>query len=141
MEEGRYTVVEGEESIGIVGEFRQLGLKLPSYCAGFEVKLEAIQKLAKSRKYIPLSKYPFSQRDLTLATDSSYGDIEKILKRYMESNSELEDFIPIGIYKSKKNHITFRLTFRSQDKTLSSEDANRHIENIVKKVSNIAKQV
>ncbi|HUB92873.1 MAG TPA: phenylalanine--tRNA ligase subunit beta, partial [Verrucomicrobiae bacterium] len=62
-------VYAGEMFLGLVGEFRAAvtnALKLPKYCAGFELDLGALASILGGSSYVPLSRFPAVWQDLTL---------------------------------------------------------------------------
>jgi len=62
-------VIVNDQILGVVGEFNQKArksLKLPEYCAGFELDMELLMNNLKVKKYIPLSIFPSVTQDVTL---------------------------------------------------------------------------
>lgn len=131
-------LVEGSDNLllGIVGEYKQSvtkALKLPAYCAGFEIGLEAIMTIINQQsKYTPLSRYPSVSQDICLEIDQSisYGDLTAKLEVALQSSSQTGQTIgwkPIDIYQSDnsdKKRITYRLTITSYSQTLTEDVAS-----------------
>ncbi len=150
--EGRSAVVYYEDKIiGIVGEYTtkvQTNLKLPDFCAGFEIDLKELLSLSADQKshYLPLSKYPKVKQDITLELDNGINFIE-VQDKLVEG---LEKYSPKDVtatYKlidtflkedenHKDIHWTFRLVFNSYERTLLQKD----IDDIVVSIKNSVKK-
>ena len=128
--------------IGVLGEFKApvaQAFKLPSYCAGFEIDIEAFNKPA-SFTYASLAKYPRVQQDITLSVknDTPLIEIEDTIwsaitaasnkKKNAQDKTELESCSVVDIYQSKENtnlkNVTFRLWLRNNQRTLTTEETN-----------------
>ncbi len=138
-------VMIDDQILGVIGEFKPTAtksLKLPSFCAGFELDLELLNGFLKAKSYQPLPNFPVIQQDITLETDKSYSEvndqlIEK-LKVASEHNGYKWQIEPLNIFKkdTEQKRITFRLTFSHPSRTLLTEEINKVIETIVKNESN-----
>lgn len=130
-------VYYGDKFLGLIGEFRQdvaKNLKLPEFCAGFELDTIAIQGLITGGKtYAELPKYPGVVQDISLKVpaDVSYQDlhdlVESELKKAQPENC-LASLEPLDIFQKPddKAHkqIAFRYSIASYDKTLKSDQVN-----------------
>ncbi|MCL2089584.1 MAG: phenylalanine--tRNA ligase subunit beta [Oscillospiraceae bacterium] len=109
-----------------------------------EIDLEALMEFAADQKrYTPLPKYPAITRDITLLCDERVpgmeieGIIAESAGKSLENVSFLYDYKGEGIEPGKKS-ISYSLTFRSQEKTLTDADADSAVAKILKKLSPIA---
>lgn len=137
---GRSAIVKLEgRQIGTIGEYaaRTVGkLKLPSFCAGFEIGLELLNSLsAPKSSYKPLSRYPSTVQDITLKTDNklNYARIAKVLSESLENNSPDDvnvDAECLDIFAKDYQHknTSFRLSMSSYQRTLTTEVANKLLE-------------
>lgn len=126
--------------IGIVGEYRKSVtrvFKLPEYTAGFEINSQALfditNKLAPC--YTPLSRYPFSERDICFQVnkDVPYSQIINSIENALETEKLEVNLTPIDIYQpddGKTKNITIRVKFTSHNHTLTSDEVNTAINSI-----------
>lgn len=136
------------ERVGVIGEFRRsvrTAFKLPDYVAGFEISPRALLKLSKQAKagYEPLSKFPSVERDVCfqvpeLESHQTYQNVFTAVKE-ATSNTGLHIAVkPLDIYQpdgQAVKNITFRLTFVSYEKTLTGEEVNEHMQQIINSVT------
>lgn len=131
--------------LGIVGEYKQSvrkSLKLPAYCAGFEIDLEGLLSIKPKTRYTPLSRYPSISQDICLEVDSSlsYGALTTKVDETLHSDLEIDqviDFEPIDIYKAKnsdKKRITYRVTLTSYERTLTDAVLSKILDPVAEKV-------
>ncbi len=125
-------IVVGDITIGIVGEFRTSvrgAFKLPDISSGFEIDISQLINALEtaSGSYKPLSKYPYTDRDITFQVEKAvpYGDIEEAVSVNLEK-SDLETSIkPVGIYQpegSDKKNVTLRIRLTSHERTLTGDE-------------------
>ncbi len=129
----------GDKILGLVGEYKasvQKQLKLPDYCAGFEIGIGGDELLQAGGAYTPLSRYPSVQQDISLKVPAklAYGQVFEFLQSNLtvptDSKTSLE---PIDIYqgKDKKNlNMTFRLTIASYEKTMTDKEVNKILDDL-----------
>lgn len=130
------SVKETGEFLGILGEFSPevtRRLKLPRYCAGFEVDTTVLGKLVDaSSKYMSLSRYPSVTQDVSLKVDTgiAYQDVKAHLQdslaKFVSADSEYS-ITPLDIYQpenSNQKSFTFRLKIASRVKTLTDPEVN-----------------
>jgi phenylalanyl-tRNA synthetase beta chain len=138
-EPGRAALVVRDGAVwGVIGEFRssvQRALKLPRYCAGFEVHLDVLN--TGTTAYRALSRFPSVRQDLTLKTSSQqpFAELADLLRQALSatapdnSQSSLE---PIGIYQSTDDtahqNVSFRITITGQDRTLTDKEVNKIVD-------------
>ena len=91
-----------------------------------ELNLAAITEAGKgSRRFIPIPRFPEVVRDITLAVDAGLriGTATDALRRAAEGLAAEAEYQ--GSYaKDGKKSITFRLTFRAEDRTLAGGEAD-----------------
>ncbi len=129
----------GDKLIGLVGEFKpsvHQPLKLPAYCAGFEIGIASQFFSASAGRYRPISKYPSVQQDVSLKIPAQlpfaelYGFVQKNLNPPDHTQAAL---MPIDIYQgSDKKHknVTLRLVISSFQKTLTDSEVNSLLDDV-----------
>lgn len=135
--------------VGIIGEYNakvRSKLKLPVHTAGFEIMLQPLLETASRIKpYWPLSKYPGTDQDVTFSVpiQTNYATLESSVQRAVgtlaESSSIITEVTPKDIYakaKEKTQNITFHFSLRHNDRTITTEEANKYIESITDAVQN-----
>ena len=111
-------MVEGGESLGVVGEFKNSvrnDFKLAEFLAGFEIDLDALLGKMGEKKEIYLGE--IEKRDLTVTTKDTYAEllakIEVILAKY-KLKAKIS---PLGIYQpkgQKAKNISVHLEFEGK---------------------------
>lgn len=132
-----------DEVVGVIGEYRRLvakGLKLPSYCAGFEISPEIVSKGTNSKRgYLPLPRFPRVEQDICLRVPGSlhYQELEKFVEDHLDTNRPGQTYHtlqPIDIYQpegvSDYKQITFRLSIASYEHTLTDEEVNTLLDQV-----------
>ena len=89
------------------------------------------------KKYSPISEFPSSSRDFSFLI-SNYSKYNQVIKAIdsVEGIYLKESFI-FDFYKNKKNKeikIGVRMIFQSNEKTLSDEDINNSISEIIEPI-------
>lgn len=140
---GRAALVSLQDSdtfLGIIGEFKPAvvrQLKLPKYCAGFELDTTVLQQvLGQADAYVPLPRYPQVTQDVSLQVPAEleYQEllafVQTELSKVQPENS-LKSLAPVDIYqgedKSTKN-ITLRLTIANYERTMTDREVNELLE-------------
>jgi phenylalanyl-tRNA synthetase beta chain len=103
-----------------------------------EFNLEVLYNICEPGiKYKEINKYPPVKRDLSLVVSEllKYEQIDKAVKKNAGKN--LKSIKIFDIYKDKKlgedkKSIALSLEFNSNDKTLTDEEVNKYMDNIVK---------
>lgn len=127
-------IKSGNKSIGFVGMLRKdrmisFDIKVP-VCA-FELNIDALISLARTdRKYEDIPKYPSLMRDISVLVplDTRVVEITNIIEPLggaLLENSDLIDSYEGGGLPDEQQSLTFRLVFRSQERTLSDEEVNK----------------
>ena len=137
-------LIIGGKAIGVLGQIH------PVVCENYdvsnevyaaEIDLDALISMAKTDKtYKKLPKFPSTQRDLALIADDSVlaAQIESVIKK--KSGNIFESLTLFDVYKGKqvpegKKSMAYSVVFRAEEKTLTDEDVNPVIENILKTLS------
>jgi phenylalanyl-tRNA synthetase beta chain len=134
---GRSAVIlVNDQMLGVVGEFTHKAkahMKLPDFCAGFELDIDLLRSHISREQYKPLSNYPGTEQDMTLEVDElkTWQHIEEFLHAELavakaESGYEYE-IEPLDIYQpeeSDKKRITFRVRLTHHAKTLKTDEIN-----------------
>lgn len=136
----------GDKEVGILGELHPEVTQLFDidqrvYFA--ELNLEVLRQAcpnAKSVQFSPLSLYPGSERDWTLIVkeDTSIEELNNEFNankpKHLES-FKLKDIFRGGPIKQDHKSLTFNFVYRSQKKTLASEQVEKEHEKFKEKVS------
>lgn len=101
-----------------------------------------LENINYTNKYTPIPRFPNSIRDLCFIMDSSISVIE--LEKVFEKNGKniLENYTLFDIYtgdklpKNKKS-VTYSLSFRANDRTLTDDEINVSVNKIIKVLSSI----
>ena len=89
-----------------------------------------------------MPKFPAVERDLAIIVDEKIevGQIEKIIikkaKKLLEEAKLFDIYRDEKIGKDKKS-VAYSLTFRDKDKTLSDEEVNIAMENIISELEKV----
>jgi phenylalanyl-tRNA synthetase beta chain len=142
---GRSAVVMvNEQMLGVLGEYNQKtkkSLKLPEFCAGFELDLDLLRENLKPKTYQPLSAFPGTKQDITFEVDTAinWGQLEQLIHAELAvAKAELGynySLSPLDIFKeddSDAKRISFRIEFTRNDKTIKTDEVNSLLENISK---------
>lgn len=142
---GRTAVIkiDGEE-IGIFGELHPS--VLDNYSIGtraYAAKINVPELMSKSnsdKKYRPLPKFPATTRDISVVCDDSVpvAQIEKAIKKAV--GGILEKITLFDVYKGKqiedgKKSVSYSISMRSHDGTLTDEQADKAMEKALKALS------
>ncbi len=129
------TIKIGGQVIGRIGEYKpsvRRSLKLPDYCAGFEIGLHVLAELSSTAKsYTPLSKFPKIEQDLCLKVpaDTPYQQLLEVVSSELANiapENTYSTISPIDIYQRQDTpeakQITVRLSIASYDKTMRDSE-------------------
>lgn len=102
-----------------------------------EISMDKIVKYARvERKYIEVPKYPAVERDLAMLIDEDIevAQIEKVITR--KGKKILEEVELFDVYRNeklgnKKKSVAYSLKFRAKDRTLTDEEINKAMEEII----------
>lgn len=132
-------------SLGIIGEFKEevtQKMKLPPYATGFEIDLQEFAAAIPSHSsYTPLSKYPSTEKDITLrvVSDVPYEKIASNVASVLATEPLETSFALIGIYQGddmEYKNVTLRLRLTNHERTITADEANK----LVAKVVDVARQ-
>ena len=105
-----------------------------------EVNITKLVKYSKAnKKYVEVPKFPAVERDIAVIVDEivEVGQIEKIItkkgKKLLESAKLFDIYRDEKIGKGKKS-VAYSLIFRDKNKTLSDEEINATINDIIKEL-------
>ncbi|MEO0290677.1 MAG: phenylalanine--tRNA ligase subunit beta [candidate division WOR-3 bacterium] len=139
FEYGAKIIIDDKE-IGFIGEVKEEILKyydLKVQSVYSEISLDKI-KLKDTLVFKPLFLYPSLSRDLSFVGSEEIR-AQELIKALKELKREtlIEKFFLFDVYKGKplkegEKNFTFRVFFRSMDKTLSERDVDKEVEKIVK---------
>lgn len=148
---GRSAVVwKDGQAIGIIGEVHpdvlenyEIGAK--AYIAKFNIP-EMEQIAVTEKAYKPLPKYPATSRDLSLICDDELpaGEIEKAIKNAV--GNTLEKVTLFDVYRGKqieegKKSISYSITMRSHEGTLTDEQADSAMKRVLKALKAIGAEL
>ena len=136
-------IVCNSQTVGVIGEVSKsiknnYGLQTGSLLY-FEIDLDKLIKLRQLqfKKYVPFNIYPGAYRDISLVVDKDVqvGDLNSlILENNLISETSLIDlYFGEGIPSNKKS-VMFSLVFESSKGTLTSNQIERSLNQIVKKL-------
>ena len=135
----------GKDVIAVLGEIHPEvaeNYDLPEHVYVAEIALDKLVKYAKmERKYSEVPKYPAVERDIAMVVDEKVevGQIEKAIQK--KGKKILEEIELFDVYRHdklglKKKSVAYALRFRSKDRTLTDEEINNTMEEIVKELEN-----
>ncbi|HLZ15103.1 MAG TPA: hypothetical protein VKQ34_03865, partial [Candidatus Saccharimonadales bacterium] len=129
------TIKVGDIMLGRVGEYKpavRKALKLPDFCAGFELGLESfLQIIPAHAAYQPLPRFPSLTQDMCLKVPAGtsyaqvYDFIEAHLAQYRPDQTH-HTLAPVDIYQRNDDpahkQITLRLCLASFERTLTDTE-------------------
>ncbi|MBI4034556.1 phenylalanine--tRNA ligase subunit beta [Candidatus Saccharibacteria bacterium] len=130
------------QMVGRIGEFKDATsqqLKLPDYCAGFELYLPALQ-MPTASFYSPLNRFPALQQDLTLKAPANldYRKLTVFIENFLGTEAAKHGYswqlVPIDIFQkpSDKQHkqTTWRLSLEHTERTLTTTEVNKLLDSL-----------
>ena len=139
-------ITVGKDVIATIGEvhpavLENYGIEKRAYLA--EVNVTKIVKYSRqNKKYVEVPKFPAVERDIAVIVDEKVevGQIEKIVTK--KSKKLLESATLFDIYRDKKigtnkKSVAYSLIFRDKKKTLSDEEINTAMENIISELEKV----
>lgn len=135
------TVKLGSEVIGVLGEFKssvRRALKLPEYCAGFELDIRLLQNLVAAKRYTPLSNFPAVTQDVTFEVSrrTTWGDMTTLLRAELDvlaAEGFHYDIQTRDIYaadQDAKVRVTYRINLTSTAKTMKTEEVSELLDKV-----------
>ena len=138
------TVWAGDHCIGQFGQVHPLvaqnyDVDVDFYCAELSLD-ELMQAKGADPEYKPLPKFPAVARDIAVVCDESVavGALEDCIRR--GAKGLLKEVSLFDIYRGKgvaegKKSVAFNLTLRADDRSLTSEEADADVQNILNLLS------
>ena len=126
----------------IVGIMGKLHPEVAKDVYVMEINLDKLlEKKVGKMKYKEISKFPGVSKDLAIVVDKNIlaKDIENVINR--ASSNLLSEIKVFDVYTGanlgiNKKSIAFNLYFEAKDRTLTDEEINKEIDNIIKAVEN-----
>lgn len=138
-------MLSGSNVIGWVGEIhpsvvRSFGAQGP--IVAFELDFYTIQRITQeSRPYVEVPRFPAIEIDQNFVVNEDVTN-EKLLQFITSAGGkQLESASLFDVYRDEervganKKSMAYKLTYRAQDRTLTSEEVERAHEKLIKKVS------
>ena len=129
--------VKGGKFLGIIGEFKSSvsgQLKLPKYCAGFEVDTAVLGELINQRNnYIALPRFPKVTQDMTLKVSVDLNnqdlcDFVSVELTKIQPGHSLSSLESVAIYQKVDDQahkqVTLRFVISNYDRTLTDKEVN-----------------
>ena len=136
-------VMVGSDIIGRIGEYEgsvKTALKLPAFCAGFELSLEKLLALARPQQYRPINRYPELEQDICLRTNTKfdYQELNDFVLGFLAKSALEEGYIhevqPIDIFQrpDDKEHkqTTWRIILSHPERTLTTAETNKLLDEL-----------
>ncbi|MBP5445831.1 MAG: phenylalanine--tRNA ligase subunit beta [Acholeplasmatales bacterium] len=134
-------IMAGDTKLGVIGGLHPLILKENDINEGFvfEINLDEILKLRNAKNnYKPISKFPTVSRDIAILInkDVPASDIIALIKQTAKKLVNINIF---DVYQGDKidanlKSIAISLEFQDTEKTLTSEDVDKFINQILKRL-------
>ena len=128
----------GDTEVGYIGALHpsltaELGLNAPLYVC--EIELAAVLG-GKLPEFTELSKFPEVRRDLAVIVDKTVPAAELMKNVRAVAGSYLTDLRLFDVYEGKgidpkRKSLALGLTFRDQSRTLSDEDVNQCVDQVI----------
>jgi len=128
----------------MVGEYKQSvaqSLKLPAYCAGFEIGIEQLMQIVPAHsQYVPINRFPELEQDFNLRSPSglSYQELTGFMMKNLEKlltphgyGFRLE---ALDIYQKDRatKQTTWRIILWHPERTLTTEETNKLLDELAK---------
>ncbi len=140
----------GKDVIATLGEIH------PEVAENYDIKGEVfvaeiwLDKLVKygkmNKKYTEVAKFPAVERDIAMVIDEDVevGNIERAIEK--KSKKILEEAKLFDVYRDEKigagkKSVAYSLKFRSKDKTLTDEEINSTMEEILKELESLGAEL
>jgi len=137
-------IVAGKERIGLFGELApQIADSLPGQprVILFEIDLDKTRQFAlENETFTPLPRFPMSKRDLSLLAPNDLP--EKTIRDTIRSEKMVEQILLYDLYQgeqvgSGKRSLTYEISLRASDRTLTDEQVTKAIARMEKKLAKI----
>ncbi|MBR4554424.1 MAG: phenylalanine--tRNA ligase subunit beta [Ruminococcus sp.] len=144
---GRAAVVTADgEQLGIFGELHpevceNYGIGTRAYAAKINIP-ELMAKGTPEKTYSPLPRYPATTRDISVACDASLpvAELEKAIRQAV--GSILEKVTLFDVYTGEqieagKKSVSYSISMRSHEGTLTDEQADKAMDKVVKALADL----
>ncbi len=148
---GRSAVVKvGGETVGIFGELHpkvleNYGIEVRAYAAKINIP-ELMALTSQVKTYKPLPKFPATTRDLSVVCDEEVpaAVLERIIKKSV--GGILESVTLFDVYRGEqiaagKKSVSYSISMRSLEGTLTDEQADKAMEKVLKELSAIGAEL
>ena len=133
----------GNTPVGVIGEVRQAALDRfdidGAPVAMFEIDLASLMAALpdETLQHTPANPYPPSYRDLALIVDADVTSAR--IQRIIERHRMVARSVPFDIYSGEgipegKRSLAYRIVFQSPRGTLTSEEVDRYLSNILQQL-------
>lgn len=135
-------IYAGDKFLGIIGEFRTnvtRELKLPKFCAGFELDTVALLEIIGQGSYTSLPRFPKVTQDISMLvkTEVNFEDLLSIVKEQLDKSkpkNSIATIEPLDIFQrgsaATHKHISLRISIASHDRTLTADEINNLLNTI-----------
>jgi len=125
-------LIKDKEILGYLGEIHPdvkdaLDLKTSAFI--FEIDLNALMKFSSETKFIPLPKFPATERDISIIVPKVFSakavlDLVKDMQLEYIENIWLFDIYQGPPIEPDKKSLAYRIVYRAKDRTLRDEEVN-----------------
>lgn len=136
--------VKTKIALGIVGEFRSTisqALKLPDCVSGFELSTTGLLVAKGSNTYMPLSRFPSVDQDMTLQipAELTFAELDKTVAAAVQDNPDVNNTdiqvtrTVFDIYQQKNGqdkHVTYRFRVTPRERTLRAGEVNTLLDKV-----------
>lgn len=131
-------------SLGLVSVYTMSESKIKrTNVAMFEINVDKLVPLdSRTNEFKHLPQFPLVEKDLSILVDDDvkWEDITKVIKSKVKSIEFIEEYrgnqVPVG-----KKSITLRVKIGNEDSTMTSDEINTKMNNIMKTLANQCKAV
>jgi phenylalanyl-tRNA synthetase beta chain len=128
--------------IGRIGEYKasvRKALKLPEYCAGFELGLQPLLELSSAVRYQALPRFPRVEQDICLKVPAAttYAEVYEQVASYVAEHRPDQTYYsvnPLDIYQrdddQEHKQITLRVHIASYERTLTDGEVSKLLDGV-----------
>lgn len=141
---GRSAVIEvGGVQIGRIGEYKpsvRQELKLPQFCAGFELHLDSLLELAGNKIYQPVNRFPATAQDICLRTVTGlpYQAVAEFIRSELNKLAAPHGYSakldPVDTFQkegdNKHKQTTWHISLSHPERTLTTEETNQLLDKL-----------
>lgn len=131
----------GDRQLGVIGELNNKAtnkLKLPKYCAGFELDIDGLRESVPTNAYQQQSAFPSITADITLEVkqDQSWSEVNNFIEAELAVAAAEDNLIiklePLSIFvpDKKSKRLSFRVVCSHYQKTLKTEEVDKMLEHV-----------